>query len=86
MHVIHNKTARLVSIALNSREMLHIPPRADSRPLKRAEVDGNAKVKKLSDENLIKVEPPLQEEEVKRKASSKITAIGKSRPRHRNKK
>lgn len=86
MHVqIHNKTTRLVSIALNSREMLHLPPRAVSRTLDPAEVDGNAKVKKLCDASIIAVESPGTGGG-KRKVSNKDSDAGKSGPRRRNKK
>ena len=52
---LRNQTGRPVSIALNSRSALHLPPHATSMPLADADVNDNAKIHKLRARGVISV-------------------------------
>jgi hypothetical protein len=52
---LRNQTGRPVSITLNSRAALHLPPRGTSPVLMEAEVSGNPKVQKLGARGVITV-------------------------------
>ena len=52
---IKNLTARPVSVRLNSGEALHLPAGESLSAVQEAEIEGNEKIKKLQELNLIAV-------------------------------